>query len=196
MLKIGLTGGIGSGKTTVARIFELLGIPVYYADAASKRLYHTHAGLKQALKDRFGEDIYTEDQLDRGRLAALVFQNPSELEWLNGQVHPLTIRDAEEWMARQQTPYCIKEAALLFESGSAAGLDLVIGVRTPVHLRIRRVMERDGLSREEIQNRIRRQIDDDIKMRLCDYVVENNEQEPVIPQVLRLHEALLQRASG
>ena len=190
MLKIGLTGGIGSGKTTVAQVFELLGIPVYYADAASRRLYHTDPELMQQIKSNFGEDMYEHNQLNREKMAAVVFSDPEKLELLNQLVHPPTIRDAEKWMKEQTAPYVIKEAALLFESGSAAGLDYIIGVQAPVHLRIKRVMDRDGVSREEVQRRMNRQIDDTIKMKLCDFVIRNNEQELVIPPVLALHERL------
>ncbi len=187
MLKIGLTGGIGSGKTTVAKIFELLNVPVYYADEASKRLYHTDKELIANIKSHFGEDMYSNEQLNRSKLAAIVFNNPSKLELLNQLVHPPTIRDAEEWMKKQTAPYVIKEAALLFESGSSAGLDYIIGVRAPLHHRIKRVMERDGISREDVIARTKRQIDEEIKMLLCDFVINNNEQELVIPQVLDLH---------
>lgn len=195
-LKVGLTGGIGSGKSTVAKLFELLGVPVYYADAASKRLYHTNKELMASLKHHFGEDIYTEDQLNRQKLAALVFEDPSRLALLNSLVHPPTIKDMEEWVERQTAPYVIKEAAILFESGTASGLDYVIGVYAPVHLRIKRTMDRDGISREEVQARMNRQIDEDIKMRLCDFVITNNEQQLVIPQVLHLHQQLLTLAAG
>lgn len=194
VLKVGLTGGIGSGKSTVAKMFELLGVPVYYADAASKRLYHTDRELMASLKEHFGEDIYTADQLNRQKLAALVFNDPAKLELLNRLVHPPTIRDAEDWMKKQTAPYVIKEAALLFESGSVSGLDYVIGVYAPVHLRIKRTMDRDNVSREEVQARMNRQIDEDIKMRLCDFVITNNEQQLVIPQVIQLHRQLLQLA--
>jgi dephospho-CoA kinase len=191
MLKIGLTGGIGSGKTTVAKVFELLNVPVYYADAVSKRLYHTNKELKASIIAHFGEDIYTNDQINRQKLAAIVFNDAEKLQFLNQLVHPLTIKDAQEWMARQTAPYVIKEAALLFESGSAAGLDYVIGVSTPKYLRINRVMERDALSREDVLARMNKQIDEEIKMRLCDFIIENNEQNLVIPQILKLHERFL-----
>ena len=196
MLKVGLTGGIGSGKTTVAKIFELLNIPVYYADDASKRLYHTDKDLIAGMKKNFGKDIYTNDQLNRSKLAAIVFNDPAKLELLNQLVHPPTIRDAEEWMNKQTTPYVIKEAALLFESGSASGLDYIIGVQAPSHYRIKRVMERDGVRREDVINRANRQIDEEIKMRLCDFVIVNNEQELVIPQVLELHSKFLEMAES
>jgi dephospho-CoA kinase len=196
VLKIGLTGGIGSGKTTVAKIFELLGVPVYYADDASKRLYATNKDLMEALKQHFGEDIYTDEQLNRSKLAAIVFNDAAKLELLNSLVHPLTIKDAEEWMQQQTTPYIIKEAALLFEAGSAGGLDYIIGVSTPQPLRIKRVMERDAVGREEVLSRMQRQIDEESKMLLCDFVIKNDEQEMVIPQVLALHERFLEMSKG
>ena len=195
-LKIGLTGGIGSGKTTVAKIFELLGVPVYYADDASKRLYATNKDLMEALKKHFGEDVYTNEQLNRSKLAAIVFNDATKLDLLNSLVHPLTIKDAEEWMQQQTTPYIIKEAALLFEAGSASGLDYIIGVSTPQPLRIKRVMERDGISREEVLSRMQRQMDEESKMLLCDFVIKNDEEEMVIPQVLALHERFLEMSKG
>lgn len=193
-LKIGLTGGIGSGKSTVAKVFELLHIPVYYADAASKRLYHTDKELMANLKKHFGEDIYTNEQLNRTKLASIVFSDKGKLELLNSLVHPPTIKDAEAWLCRQTAPYVVKEAALLFESGSVTGLDYVIGVYAPTHLRIKRVMDRDNITREDVQNRMSKQIAETVKMRLCDYVINNDEQEMVIPQVLHLHQQFLQRA--
>jgi dephospho-CoA kinase len=194
MLKIGLTGGIGSGKTTVAKIFELLNVPVYYADEASKRLYHTDKDLMADVKKHFGEDVYENDRLNRSKLAAIVFNSPEKLDLLNQLVHPPTIRDAQQWMEKQTAPYIIKEAALLFESGSSEGLDFIIGVKSPTHLRIKRVMDRDHLTRDEILGRANRQIDEEIKTRLCDFVITNNEQELVIPQVLELHSRFLQMA--
>jgi dephospho-CoA kinase len=194
-LKVGLTGGIGSGKTTVAKIFAILGVPVYDADASTKNLYETNAELKQALIKNFGEDIYNEKGLNRPKLSAIVFSNPKQLDLLNRLVHPLTIKDAEEWMHKQTSLYVIKEAALIFESGSASDLDLVIGVQSPKHLRIQRAMERDGVSREEIIHRMQRQIDETIKMKLCDFIIYNDEQQLVIPQVLQIHNKLMKKAS-
>jgi dephospho-CoA kinase len=194
-LKIGLTGGIGSGKSTVAKLFELLQVPVYYADAASKKLYHSNKELMASLKNHFGEDVYTNEQLNRSKLAAIVFNDKERLDLLNSLVHPLTIRDAEEWISRQTAPYVVKEAALLFESGSVTGLDYVVGVFAPAAVRMKRVMDRDGVSREDVLNRMSRQIDEGIKMRLCDFVITNDEQALVIPQVLALHERFMQMAS-
>lgn len=196
VLKVGLTGGIGSGKSTVAKIFELLKVPVYYADAASKRLYHSDPDLIQQIKRHFGEDIYKQDQLDRSKLASIVFNNPDQLDLLNSLVHPPTIRDAAQWMSTQTAPYVIKEAALIFESGSGAGLDYIIGVASPESLRFERVMERDKVTREEVLSRSKRQINDEIKIRLCDFVIHNNEIDLVIPQVIALHHQLMQLASN
>jgi dephospho-CoA kinase len=195
MLKIGLTGGIGSGKSTVAKVFELLNVPVYYADEASKKLYHTDPELKAAIMHHFGAEVYKKDLLDRNYLAQLVFNQPEKLELLNSLVHPPTLRDAEQWIASQTGPYIIKEAALLFESGSARQLDYIIGVTAPVHLRIKRVMDRDQVSREQVQHRMDRQMDEHIKMRLCDFIIHNDEHQLVIPQVLQLHAQFLEIAN-
>jgi dephospho-CoA kinase len=188
MLKIGLTGGIGSGKSTVAKIFETLGIPVYYADAEAKRLMNSNELLKATIRQHFGDAAYKNGELDRKHLADIVFNDPEKLELLNALIHPVTISDAEQWMQRQTAPYGIKEAALLFESGAAENLDFIIGVYAPQALRIKRVMKRDGLSADEIMKRINRQINEEMKMKLCDFVVTNNEQELLVPQVLKLHQ--------
>ncbi|MCW3118912.1 MAG: dephospho-CoA kinase [Chitinophagaceae bacterium] len=187
-LHIGLTGGIGSGKSTVAKIFEVLGIPVYYADEAAKNLMNTDEELKAGIKKHFGDQSYTDNQLNRNYLAEQVFNDNYKLELLNSLVHPVTIRDAGIWMLNQKGPYTIKEAALLFESGSAENLDYIIGVYAPQSLRIKRVMDRDHATREEVIKRINRQVDDEIKMKLCDFIIHNDGQHPVIPQVIALHE--------
>lgn len=196
MLKIGITGGIGSGKTTVAKLFELLNVPVYNADAASKRLYQTDKDLMASIKKNFGETIYTNDVLNRAQLAAIVFNDAQKLELLNKLVHPPTIKDAVDWMQRQTAPYVIKEAALLFESGSVRDVDYVIGVQAPLFLRIKRAMDRDSVTRDEVISRIDRQMDETIKMKLCDFIINNNEQDLVIPQVLQLHKKFLQMAGS
>jgi dephospho-CoA kinase len=191
MIKIGLTGGIGSGKTTVAKIFELLGIPVYYADDAAKRIMNEDEELKTAIQKQFGKDAYDNEGLDRTFLSAKVFTDPVQLEILNSLVHPATIRDAAKWMSQQKTSYTIKEAALIFESGSAEHLDYVIGVYAPTQLRIKRAMERNHLGYEEVTQRINKQLDENIKMKLCDFVIYNDEQHLLIPQVIELHKKLL-----
>lgn len=190
MLKVGLTGGIGSGKSIVAGIFKVLGIPVFDADSEAKKTMETDELLMKALKQEFGEDTYKDGKLNRPYLASQVFNDAFKLEKLNAIVHPATIAAAEKWMQQQTTPYVIKEAALLFEAGSAGSLDYIIGVTAPTHIRIQRVMERDGYTREEVKARMSRQIDDKIKMKLCDFVLVNDEQRLLVPQVLKLHECL------
>ncbi|WP_152266753.1 dephospho-CoA kinase [Agriterribacter humi] len=191
MLKIGLTGGIGSGKTMVARIFELLGIPVYYADAAAKTIMNEDESLKALIIEHFGKAAYTDGTLNRAYISSIVFQNKEKLALLNSLVHPATIRAAEKWMLQQQAAYAIKEAALIFESGSQNGLDLVIGVYAPKSLRILRTMQRDTISRDEVLKRMSNQVNEELKMKLCDFVIYNNEQQLLIPQVIALHEKLL-----
>lgn len=190
-LKIGITGGIGSGKTTVARIFEVLGIPVYYADEAAKKIMNEDEMLKAQIVKQFGEASYTEGKLNREYLGSIVFKDKAKLAILNSLVHPATIRNSVAWMKCQTTHYAIREAALIFESGVQAQLDYIIGVSAPVDLRMQRAMKRDNLSREQVQERMDRQINETIKMRLCDFIIVNDEKKPVIPQVLKLHEQLM-----
>ncbi len=191
MIKIGLTGGIGSGKTTVAKVFETLGIPVYYADDKARYLMNTNPELKISLIQHFGKEVYKDGKLDRKYLASVVFNNKEKLELLNSLTHPVTISDAEDWMNKQTSPYTIKEAALLFESGAAEKLDYIIGVYAPQHIRVKRVMDRDNLPVEEVMKRISRQIDEEMKMKLCNFVIINNDQQLVIPQVLELHKKFI-----
>jgi len=187
---IGLTGGIGSGKSVVAKVFATLGIPVFNADDEAKRIMQTSIEIKTKLIEQFGIGIFNEHGLDKEKLASIVFNDPFQLQLLNAIVHPVTIQAAKDWAAKQTTPYVIKEAALIFESGTADGLFKVIGVTAPLSLRTHRVMQRDGITKEQVEARMQHQISDTIKMRLCDYVIENNNQEMVIPQVLEIDKAI------
>lgn len=196
MLRVGITGGIGSGKSIVAKVFNSLGIPVYDADTAAKRLMQEDPQLVAAIKAAFGAGAYEDGRLNRAYLADKVFRDPAQLELLNQLVHPVTIKDAANWMQQQQAPYALKEAALIFESGSQSELDFVIGVYAPKHLRIHRVMQRDGVTREAVIKRMDNQIEESLKMRLCDAVITNDDQQLVVPQVLALHEELLQKANA
>jgi dephospho-CoA kinase len=193
-LRIGITGGIGSGKTMVAGIFKVLGIPVFDADSAAKEVMQTDKGLQSAIIEKFGMAVYPEGKLDRKYLANIVFNDPFQLALLNSLVHPFAIAAAEEWAVRQNAPYTIKEAALFFEAGSAIGFDYMIGVYAPQHLRIKRAMSRDTITRDEVLARMNRQIQEEIKMRLCDFVIVNDDQHLLIPQVIKLHEQFLAEA--
>ncbi|MEI8142208.1 MAG: dephospho-CoA kinase [Chitinophagia bacterium] len=187
---IGLTGGIGAGKSVVAKIFSTIGIPVFNADEVAKQMMQTSPAIKAQLIEQFGRDIYNASGLDKEKLAAIVFADPFQLQLLNAIVHPVTIQAAKDWAAKQTAPYMIKEAALIFESGAADGLFKVIGVTAPLSLRTHRVMQRDGITKDQVDARMRNQISDTIKMRLCDYVVQNNNQQMLIPQVLELDKAI------
>ena len=187
---IGLTGGIGSGKSVVAKVFATLGIPVFNADEEAKRIMQTSTEIKTKLIEQFGTDIYNVHGLDKEKLASIVFNDSFQLQLLNAIVHPVTIQAAKDWAAKQTSPYVIKEAALIFESGAADGLFKVIGVTAPISIRIHRVMQRDGITKDQVDARMRNQISDTIKMRLCDYVIENNNQQMVIPQVLEIDKAI------
>jgi dephospho-CoA kinase len=189
--KVGLTGGIGSGKSTVANIFKILGIPIFDADSEAKKIMEQDANVVAAVTEKFGADAYTNGKLNRAYIANIVFNNAYQLQVLNAITHPATINAFTVWAAQQTAPYIIKEAALLFEAGTANDLEMIIGVTAPQALRIQRVMHRDGITREAVLTRMDKQISDTIKMRLCDEVITNNEQQLVITQVLALHEKLI-----
>ena len=191
MLKVGLTGGIGSGKSTVAAIFRLLGIPVFDADVAAKWIMEHDEVLIDSIKKTFGEESYMGNKLNRKYIADIVFKDKYQLEVLNSLTHPATIKAANGWMEKQEAPYCIKEAALLFEAGTADNLDYVIGVQAPDALRIHRAIQRDNATRQEVIARMDKQIDQTIKMKLCDFVLNNNEQKLLIPQILEIHRTLV-----
>ena len=193
MLRIGLTGGIGSGKSTVARVFETLGIPVYDADHAAKNLMNNDPELKAAIIELFGEESYHHNKLNRAFIAGIVFNNPEKLARLNALTHPRTIADAENWLAAQHAPYAIKEAALLFESGADKHLDYIIGVTAPEETRIKRVAERDHLDPEDVRKRIRNQMNEEEKMKRCDFVLQNDEKDMLLPKVLELHKFFMSK---
>lgn len=187
-LKVGITGGIGSGKSYVAKVFKALGVPFYDADKEAKALMATSKQIKEKLVDAFGEQVYSKGgQLDRGYLSSLVFKDEAKLKQLNAIVHPVVIQHGEDWGNAQTFAYSLKEAALLFESGSYKQLDYTILVLAPLELRIDRVMERDQISREQVEDRINKQMSDEDKVELADYVLINDGVKPLLPQVLELH---------
>ena len=190
MLKIGITGGIGSGKTTVCRVFQVLGIPVFYADVAAKSIMHTDAELREDIIKSFGTDSYTANgELNRKYISAIVFNDKEQLANLNALVHPAVFRAFDSWVRAQvQAPYILKEAALLFESDSYKLCDLSILVKSPDDLRVKRIIERDHTTAEEVRLRMDRQFSDEQKEKLADHILINDEQMLIIPQILELHQ--------
>jgi dephospho-CoA kinase len=191
MLKIGLTGGIGCGKTTVAKMFSCLGIPVYNSDIRAKAIMQEDEQLKEQLVQAFGERTFDSGKLNRPFLAALVFSDEEELQKLNAIVHPAIQKDFDIWASLQNATYIIKEAAILFESGANRGLDKVILVEAPEDLRIERVLKRDAVTKEEVRARISKQWTDSQKKPLSDFVIMNNEKSLLLEQVLKVHEELI-----
>lgn len=196
MLKVGITGGIGSGKTIVCRVFETLGISVFYADDAARYLMENDAALIDGVKELFGEDIYKSGQPDREKIASIVFVDKEKLQQLNALMHPATIRYARQWMDSAKGPYTFKEAAIFFESGSDKDMDVMVGVYAPLELRLKRAMDRGKATKEQILARMAQQMDEDEKMKRCDYVIVNDETQSIIAQVLELHQILLQKANS
>ena len=193
MLKIGVTGNIGSGKSIICDMFKAYGIPIYNADLETRNLMETNDHIIRMVKKEFGEQSYLNHKLNRSYISAIVFSDAHKLNVLNAITHPVVIEHAQKWMDKQTTAYAIKEAALIFESGSAKGLEIIIGVTAPLNIRIQRVMKRDGLSREEILKRMDKQINQDMKMKLCDIVIYNddNNTETLKKQVDEIHQRLL-----
>lgn len=198
MLRVGITGGIGSGKTTVCRIFETLGISIFDADFSAKRLMQENSILKTELIASFGKDVFMLDgQLDRKYLAQLVFNNEAELNRLNKMVHPFVMRDYQDWLLQiPAAPYSIREAAILLESGTYKDLDIIILVDAPEELRIKYVIQRDKRSEEEIKSIISRQWPMEKKRKFASFIIQNNEKQLLIPQVLHLHELLKSKSEN
>ncbi len=188
-INVGITGGIGSGKSTVCRLFEVLGAPVYYADERAKALMVEDPELVTGLKKLFGPETYTEQgRLRTDYLASKVFGDPQALESLNSLVHPVVFRDSAQWLSeRGHFPYTLREAALLYESGAYKLLDEIVVVWAPETLRLKRVNSRDGLSEEAIRERMKRQWPDEKKRDLADHIILNDGEHALIPQVIALH---------
>lgn len=175
----------------VAKIFATLGAPVYHADARAKELMESDPKLIEQIKTNFSEKAYLNGKLNTAFLSGIVFQDKEKLRLLNSIVHPSTIADGKEWMNRQKTAYAIKEAALIFESGSQTEYDFIIGVHAPRSMRILRTMKRDNAERDKIIERMEQQLDESMKMKICDVIIENDDEKMLIPQVLEIHQRLL-----
>ncbi len=187
MIKVGLTGGIGSGKTTVANIFKQLGVPIYFSDDRAKYLMLHNQFLRESLISLFGDKVVVNGLLNRSYIASKVFSNPKELIKLNTLVHPFVQKDFDDWSASQCSVYVIKEAAILFETGANKLLDKVVLVESPKDFKVSRVMLRDRITKEEVLMRMSKQWPDDQKRTYADYIIYNDEENPLINQILKLH---------
>lgn len=196
MLKVGLTGNIGSGKTLVSRIYHAIGIPVFYADGEAKSLMIQDGTLRKRITRLIGPEAYIADQLNTRYIADVVFHNDEKLHKLNKLVHPVVHAALRDWFASlpPETPYGIEEAALLFESGGHRNMDAVIVISAPETLCIQRVMERDNVKRSDVLARMNRQMKEEEKTRLADFVIVNDGTRLLIPQIWYIHQKLLQMA--
>jgi dephospho-CoA kinase len=193
MLKVGLTGGIGSGKSFIANIFEAMGVPVFYADTQAHKLMETDGTLRKSIQETFGKDLYQTGSLNRQALANIVFADKSKLQELNALVHPAVHRAFRTWTKTQEqygTPYVIEEAAILFESGAYKNMDKIIAIAAPETLRIKRVMKRDNAEEEQVKARMRNQWTDNQRIKLSDFVIYNQEKELLLPQIVNIDKKL------
>lgn len=187
MIKVGLTGNIGCGKSTVARIFEILGVPVYHADASARKFLYDPE-IKKSLRLAFGKEIFDNDIIDRKKLASIVFQDKSSLDFLNSLIHPRVKEDLHRWIqSNSQFPYIIQEAAILFESGFNRGFDKIVLVTCPDEIAVQRVMKRDNISESEVLHRQLNQWPQEEKIKLSDFIINNSGLELLISQVLKIH---------
>ena len=190
-MQIGLTGGIGSGKSTVAKVFELLHVPVYFADNRSKYILQNNSLVKEKLREYWGEIIFdSAGNIDTKALAEIVFKNEAELQKLNALLHPLVADDYNKWLSLQNCAFVIKEAAILVESGSYKTCDKIIVVSVPEALAIKRVKSRDNVSEEQVKARMSKQMPNDEKIKYADFVIENDGIKMLIPQILEIHKQL------
>jgi dephospho-CoA kinase len=185
MLKIGLTGGIGTGKSIVAKVFDLLNVPVYVSDIEAKRLMNENTEIKKQLIAEFGSDVYVNHQLNREYLAKQIFADKKALEKVNRIVHPVVRKDFEFWASQQTSVYVIQESAILFDTGLYKNFDKIITVTAEQELRIKRVMERDAVDREQVEARMKNQISEEEKFKKSDFILYNNT-ELLLPQILKI----------
>jgi dephospho-CoA kinase len=191
MLRIGLTGGIGTGKSIVAEVFKLLKIPVYVSDLEAKRLMLESNEIRTRLIERFGKEVYHENgALNRKYLADIIFNQPNALKDVNAIVHPVVRTDFQNWSEKQESSYVIQESAILFDTGLYRNFDKIICVTADSEIRIQRVMDRDGVERSAVLGRMKNQLDENVKVKKADYVIYNNT-DLILPQIIRIHKEIL-----
>ncbi len=190
-LKLGVTGGIGSGKTTVCKVFGVLGIPVFSADDEAKNIQDNDRDIQIKINSLAGKDLYSSGKLDRNELAEIIFNNRELLQKVSSLIHPAVFRSFGEWVNKQDSPYSIMEAAILFESGAFRLMDRIVTVVTPLEERIERLLSGNRLSREQIIERVKNQIDDESRVKQSDFVISNSENDMIIPAIIGIHEKML-----
>lgn len=188
---VGLTGGIGSGKTTIAKMFETLKVPVYYADDQAKKLMQDSLPLRHGIVDLFGKEAFKGKDLNRPYIAGIVFKDKQKLKQLNALVHPAVEDDFRNWAGLQDAPYVLQESALIYENKKQRFFDAVILVTAPLETRIERVMKRDGLSKKNITERIENQMSDSLKLREATFVIHNTDLKKSLERVREIHEQLI-----
>ena len=184
---IGLTGGIGSGKSTVLELFKILGVKTYSADESAKKLVNTDPYLINLIKSSFGENIYDKGQLNSKKLSKIVFEDTEKLKLLNSIIHPVVAKDFKLFLNSNNEDYIVKEAAIIFETKSENNYDKIIFIQSPIEIRIERVINRDNISREEVMKRINNQLDENLIIDKCDYVIRNENKEDLEDKVLSIH---------
>ena len=188
---VGLTGGIGSGKSTVLNQFKNLGINTYSADKAAKKLINSDKGLIKSIKNLFGDNIYENNILDSVKLSKIVFNDPYKLKSLNSIIHPAVAKDFESFIKTKNGDYIVKEVAIIFETNTENNYNKIVLIRAPLEERIKRVILRDNLSREDVIKRVNNQIDDSTIIDNCDYVIENINLKDLKEKVLKIHKDLI-----
>ena len=188
---IGLTGGIGSGKSTVLELFKILGVKTYSADESAKKLVNTDPYLINLIKSSFGENIYDKGQLNSKKLSKIVFEDTEKLKLLNSIIHPEVAKDFKLFLNSNNEDYIVKEAAIIFETKSENNYDKIILIQSPLEFRIERVINRDNISREEVMKRINNQLDENLIIDKCDYVISNENKEDLEDKVLSIHHDLI-----
>ena len=192
MKVVGLTGGIGSGKTIVSNVFIKLGIQVYNSDIQAKILMNTDMQIINQLKDHFGKDVYLKDRtLNKNKLAEYIFNDKSKLQIVNNIVHPVVSNHFKNWLQNQSSKYVIKETAILFESETYKDTNIIITVFAPESLRIKRLLKRDNTTVNDIRSRIKNQISEEEKMNRSDYIIYNYEEQLVLPQIIQIHKSII-----
>ena len=189
-LRLGIIGGIGSGKSTICKVFEVLGIPVFYSDDEARKIMDSSEVVRKGLFDILGFDIYVDGQIDRPRMAGIIFNDNDLLQKVNKLVHPLVFEEFEAWIKRQNSDYVILESAILLESNAEWMVEKLCAVIAPLEERITRVMDRNNLKREEVMERIRNQVSENEMVRRSDFFIDNSDTRMIIPQVLSVHNDL------